>query len=510
MSETELIVVSHSAQFPGQTSAAGGGLIVTVDEPMRKRGGHWIALKGNPDPSRTRMQDGKIEFHAVAPKPGFIKVYDRLNNSTWPFANGLAVKDLDSIMSPDEPLLHDYNYAFARKTMSVIKEVEARGNTPLPFAQDYQEMGFAKALRNEGYKGPVGTFMHTPIPGPADFEKLPAGRPREPGPREKMKASYAELFYNSWVGTQTPDDKDNLVSLGKEFGWTPTSKGLRKGGRTVQIDVAPVSIDPSFYTKFDYTKPPSKKAKEVIEFTSGDAGGNAQRGNEASIGVLAVGRIDPIKGFLQAILEAGDLPKHSRLRIALVGAESRKGVKLNDDYRNETLQAYEASKVQNPGRVKFFDEIPRGELRPALRFAARIGLIPSPGKDGMNLVAKEWVMAQDPEDPGVLVIAKGVGAARQLTGAVVYDPDKKGDMARALNMAERMAPEERKRRHAVNRKAVVDSTTDQWFDKCVGFLKGLQGNTGQEPAPRLDPLAAFHQKVPTRRRAVTVATTPAT
>ena len=78
--------------------------------------------------------------------------------------------------------------------------------------------------------------------------------------------------------------------------------------------------------------------------------------------------------------------------------------------------------------------------------SARVGLV-TPVRDGMNLVAKEYIAAQDPEDPGMLVLSSLAGAARELTSAVIVNPYDRDDVADGIAAALTMPAEERRRRH---------------------------------------------------------------
>jgi trehalose 6-phosphate synthase len=117
---------------------------------------------------------------------------------------------------------------------------------------------------------------------------------------------------------------------------------------------------------------------------------------------------------------------------------------------------------------------------------SRVGLV-TPLRDGMNLVAKEYVAAQDPEDPGVLVLSRFAGAARECTAALLVNPYDQEGVAMAIHRALSMSLEERRQRHAVNYRALMRNDLSQWAGR---FLDQLE----REPAPMRMPL-----RVNTRR-----------
>lgn len=113
--------------------------------------------------------------------------------------------------------------------------------------------------------------------------------------------------------------------------------------------------------------------------------------------------------------------------------------------------------------------------------ASRVGLV-TPLRDGMNLVAKEYVAAQDPEDPGVLVLSRFAGASVQLDAALIINPHSSEDMADAIARALVMPLEERKQRHAAMLKSVVEEDVRWWSAR---FIEALEGQLPHESRPKL-------------------------
>lgn len=103
--------------------------------------------------------------------------------------------------------------------------------------------------------------------------------------------------------------------------------------------------------------------------------------------------------------------------------------------------------------------------------AARVGLV-TPMRDGMNLVAKEYVAAQDKEDPGVLILSRFAGAAAEFSQALLVNPYDADAVGSAIARAVAMPKEERKRRHGQLYAALLRNDISKWGDK---FLRSLDG-----------------------------------
>ena len=123
--------------------------------------------------------------------------------------------------------------------------------------------------------------------------------------------------------------------------------------------------------------------------------------------------------------------------------------------------------------------------------AARAALV-TPLRDGMNLVAKEFVAAQNPDDPGVLILSRFAGAARECTAALLVNPYDPEGVAVAINRALSMPLEERRERHAANFKVLVANDLGHWAER---FLAALDGRTATPaasgPNPRRDRALTF-------------------
>ncbi|HEY7754495.1 MAG TPA: trehalose-6-phosphate synthase, partial [Steroidobacteraceae bacterium] len=148
----------------------------------------------------------------------------------------------------------------------------------------------------------------------------------------------------------------------------------------------------------------------------------------------------------------------------------------------EFRQEVEAAKARINGRYSRFDWTPVHYLNRALPRRSLAGLyrasrvaIVTPVRDGMNLVAKEYVAAQDPADPGVLVLSRFAGAARQLAEALIVNPFDNEETARALHHAREMPRAERRRRHERLMRRLREYDVRRWRNEFVGALAEVPG-----------------------------------
>jgi len=241
---------------------------------------------------------------------------------------------------------------------------------------------------------------------------------------------------------------------------------LQFEGRTVRVVVTPVGIDPDRFAATARTASADTAARRLAD-SLGDR----------SL-VLSVDRLDYTKGLperVAAISQFFDRHPHWRRRVNFlqVAAASRQDVGEYQRLRREMDRLV----GDINGRVGEPDWTPlRYMTRPVRRSTlagfhrqARVGLV-TPLRDGMNLVAKEFIAAQDPEDPGVLVLSAFAGAAESMASALVVNPFDGESVADALDTALRMAREERQARHQALLAQVREDTARQF---CTRFLAAL-------------------------------------
>jgi trehalose 6-phosphate synthase len=324
------------------------------------------------------------------------------------------------------------------------------------WVNDYHLFLLGRELRRLGYRGRIGFFLHVPFPAYGTWQILP-------DPEEFLEA----LMDFNLVGVHTRTYRDNYVYASQRLinaSWD--GKYLRAGGRMQRAHAFPIGVDPS---RFDGT--------------SENASGRRRHGIQEEAGprqiILGVDRLDYTKGIPQRILAFEALLRNhpnyrGKVCMFQICAPSRSRVP-------EYIAQKEAVE-SNVGRINgeyaehdwvpiryLYRSYPQERLRVFYR-DAHVCLV-TPLRDGMNLVAKEFIASQDPEDPGVLVLSKFTGAAEELVEAVLVNPYLPEDVADGIERALSMPIQERVERHEVLLEKVNRHTAEWWFKN---FIKELR------------------------------------
>jgi len=307
----------------------------------------------------------------------------------------------------------------------------------------------AHELRKRAWTGDIGFFLHIPFPAPDVFRALP-----------EADLIGRALCYYDIIGLQTKTDVINLKRyLREDCGGTETGEEtMQVFGRTLTVRHCPIGIDRKDYVAAAQS-PAAETAKEKLRRFLG--------GRKLIIGV---DRMDYSKGLPQRFEAVSKLfdsfpETHGATSFMQIAPPSRS---LVDEYINlrQTLD-------QLCGRINGdygdLDWIPiRYLARPYAR-AEIAGLfeisdvcLVTPLQDGMNLVAKEFIAAQDPDDPGVLILSRFAGAAEQMSEALIVNPYDTEMVAKTIHRALNMPLNERKKRWQVLYQNVVEEDINWW------------------------------------------------
>ena len=446
---SRLIVFSNRIPLGPNPS---GGLVVAVGGAMKQRGGLWIGTRRAPDePQRDQMQrhpDGPFERLSMAlddaEQDGYYAGYS--NSVLWPLCHG-RVDLLD--MRPE--FFNSYisvNQRLARLSAPHIQPED------IIWIHDYHLIPLAQELRQLGVSNPIGYFHHIPFPSAPNIAAL-----SEPDLLAQWFAAY------DLVGLQTARDVASCIEAFRSLGQCEMmSDGtLMHKGRRIRVEGFPVGIHAQSFRTLAENNP-------------------APRVLTASDQVLAIGvdRLDYSKGLphkLRGLREYFRRNPESSTRLSLlqIASPTRESVSAYQDIRDE-LEGLSGEVNGDYGDIGYtpIQYIHRAVAREkvaGLFRASRIGLV-TPLADGMNLVAKEYVAAQDPADPGVLVLSRFAGAAEQLEcGAIMVNPHDPANVASGMEQALQMPLEERKARHA-RMWAVLDANGVDWWSDM--FLQRLQ------------------------------------
>jgi len=315
-------------------------------------------------------------------------------------------------------------------------------------------------LRDRGVTQPIGFFLHTPWAAPTMIEGVPHHR-------ELIEAMLA----CDLIGFQTRDDCENFLDCVSSDLGLDTENGVvaSRYGKT-RVAVFPIGIDPQQFAQLATkasTHPDVSRLRRSLN------------GEKLAIGV---DRLDYSKGLINRIKAFDRMwtlhPQLSRTASLLqIATPSRGAIEAYGNLQSELARL--VSDVN--GRHGEVDWTPIRYLNKGfsqtvlagLYRTAQVGVV-TPLQDGMNLVAKEYVAAQNPADPGVLVLSKFAGAANELDTALLINPHDIDGMARTIATALSMPLTERRMRWEAMMAKLRGHTIQQWFADFTDALRECQ------------------------------------
>lgn len=472
-------LINVSNRVPLAKTAAPGGLAVGVLAAMRARGGLWFGWNGETtghEPADPEITTRDSLTYATIPLPQTLyeRYYSGFSNGTlWPlfhyFLAGFRYED------QEYAAYEQANALFASRLSPLL----APGD--LIWVHDYHLIPLAEKLRALGVRQPIGFFLHIPFP---HFEVLRA----LPTFAEIVRA----LLAYDLVGFQTQTDRESFLDAVRIL-WGAQSVAddgtVLSGGRTIHTGVFPIGVD-----------------VDAIAQSAAKAAGSApvQRMMQSLVGrrlIAGVDRLDYSKGLLERFqayrqfLESypEQIGQVTFLQIAPLG---RQKVQAYAQIRD----SLEASSGRTNGRFADADwtpirylnrNFPHATLMGFLR-AAQVCLVTAL-RDGMNLVAKEFIAAQDPDDPGVLVLSNRAGAACELTEALLINPyDIKG-IAGAIQRALTMPLAERRARHATSLATLRENDIHRWHTRFIDELQAGRVRSSSRRSAEPTELSAFRR-----------------
>jgi trehalose 6-phosphate synthase len=455
---SRLIVVSNRVAPITEGEPTAGGLAAGVLDALKEQGGIWFGWSGEvvdnaAAPAHVERTAGPITLYTVdLSRPDYDGFYRGFANGTlWPtlhYQVGHAHFD-----SEDFAAYRRVNALFAQALAQLVRPDD------MIWAHDYHLLCLAETLRQLGLRNRMGLFLHTPFPAPAVFMTIPA--------HAELNQAMCQFDV---LGFQTEDDRTAFADyVRRQAGGAETQAGVLSAfGRTVKTGVYPIGVHVDEVRHVATTPSHHRYAARLHDSLLGQPL------------ILSVDRLDYSKGLpprftaFERFLER--FPQHQRNVVFMqIAPPSRGDIEAYREIRRD-LEA-EAGRIN--GRFAEVDWTPlrylnRGFARSALMplyAEAKVGLV-TPLRDGMNLVAKEYVAAQDPNDPGVLVLSQFAGAARELEAALVVNPYDQAAVAAALDRALGMEREERCEHHATMLRVMRRNSLDAWRDRFVADLAG--------------------------------------
>jgi trehalose 6-phosphate synthase len=463
-----LVVVSNRVGVP-DGSARAGGLEVAIRAALRRRGGLWFGWSGraadnDPGPAKTVTQDNISYVTIDLRKDDYEEFYNGFANRVlWPILHYRL--DLAEFTRRDLGGYFRVNEYFATHLEKMLKPDD------VIWVHDYHLMPFAKALRDRGHKNKIGFFIHIPCPPPEILTALPNHEQLVPA-----------LGHYDLVGFQTETDATNFSRyLINECGLKRVGEdSFAYEGRVVQIGVFPVGVETEAFSRLARRAIESGFVREVLESLSGRAM------------IIGVDRLDYSKGipermdaFERFLTNFPDW--RGKVTYLQITPRSRSGIPEYADISRKVGEAVgringtfgEASWTP----LRYINKAHSRTALAGLYRAARAALV-TPLRDGMNLVAKEFIAAQDEADPGVLILSRFAGAARECGAALLVNPYDPEGVAIAINRALAMPLTERRQRHDQNYRVLVHNDITHWAERFLATLEGPPVAAADPPAAR--------------------------
>ncbi len=454
---SRLIIVSNRVAPISEGEPAAGGLAVGVYDALRETGGMWFGWSGDvlpdegPAPTLSVEPRGPVTFATIGlSKRDYAQYYRGFSNATlWPTVHYRS--DLTQYDRQEYEGYKRVNGWLAQQLLPLLQPDD------VIWAHDYHLIPFADALRQAGVKNRIGFFLHTPFPAAQVLATIPPHA-------DLMRA----LCSYDLVGLQTEPDRRAFVDyIEHEANGSVAADGtVRAYGRQLSVRAFPIGIYPdelATLAKDGADSPVLQSLKTTLQ--------------DRRL-IVSVDRLDYSKGLLERFkafehLLARFPDERQHVSFMQIAPPTRSDVDAYQHIRDQ-LES-EAGRIN--GRFAEMHWTPiryihrqyeRGILASVFR-AAHVGYV-TPLRDGMNLVAKEYVAAQNPDNPGVLVLSRFAGAAQQMTGALIVNPLDIVGMAEALETALHMPLDERKARYEDMMAMMRRENVSVWRDT---FLRAL-------------------------------------
>ncbi len=446
---------------------APGGLVTAMEAVLAVNGGVWVGWPGleqerdAPPPPMPEAPPG-VAYRPVPLTAHELSLYyaDFANRGIWPLFHYFVART--RISGPAWRMYERINARFAAEALA------AGGDEALVWVHDYQLMLVPALLRRRAPRRRIAFFLHIPFPAPDVLRILPWSRHLLRG-----------LLGADLIGVHVPEYAEHLVTAARRLLGCETDRAagtVLYEGRVVAVQAHPLGVDVAQLEQLAQAARP--------------------RADSDMHEILGVDRLDYTKGILERLEAIERLLErhpgyHGRLVFTQLLVPSRERV--------EEYQAQKRAIDEAVGRINGrFSEGGWSPIRYLVRSVSTDELVAmyrhadvalvTPLRDGMNLVAKEYVIAQL-DDRGVLVLSEMAGAASELPEALIVNPYDISAVAEALHRALAMPDEERRARMSALRHRVRANDVRVWLGR---FLDAATAAAGQAAVP--EPVAAGVQR----------------
>ena len=466
-SQRPLIVVANRlpvSRTDEGWEASSGGLVTALRPVIDDVGGAWIGWDDDASSVPTRVDGLSCDLHAVQLTRAQVQGYYHgfSNRTIWPLFHDLVVQPVI-----DRRWWRTYLEVNRRFAEATAKVIEASPTPPLLWIQDYHLMLLPEMVRSTSPSSPIGFFLHIPFPPPELVARLPW-----------RDALLNGLLAADSLGFHTPQYRDNFIRSVQRLFTGVTALGntlILPDGRRVHTEAHPISIDTDEFGALATSEGTEAELAEL------------QQQFEGRKVFLGVDRLDYTKGIrhrLQSIELLLEREPELRGKIAFVqiAVPSRDDVKEYRDLRTrvETEVGRINGRFTEPGHDVPVHYLYRGVTREALAAYYRLAdvMCVTPLKDGMNLVAKEFVTVQSAaEGAGVLLLSEFCGTAIEFgDDAVRSNPFDVEGQSYLMGSALELDHDDRRARIERMAEVVRDWDVYRWVDDELRTIE--RGNLG--------------------------------
>lgn len=457
---SKLIVLSNRVNLPSNDGHSAGGLAVALQDALREKGGIWLGWNGEKvahqiDQKFHYIESNKVEYITCPlTEQQYLQFYCGFSNSTlWPAMHDRA--DLIAYRSEEFDSYQDVNQLFAQKLQRIAQPDD------MIWVHDYHFLSVAHYCRELGMKNRFGFFLHIPFADLSIWEHLPVS--------QQLIQHLAE---HDVVGLQTEHDQNNCIAIMRHYlkGIAQQNDSLWMNNHEVKVQCYPIGIDADLIQQ-SAMKNQDKIDDKVFKFS--------QLKQQKTI--VAVDRIDYSKGLIERFQAYATFlkqnPEYQKNVTALqIACPCRMDVPayqaLFDQVQNSVSEINAQFSDSDWSAIHCTHKTIAHEQLMRIYRKADICWVNSM-KDGMNLVAKEYIAAQDPSDPGVLILSKYAGAADQMPEAIIVDPKQPNSMINALKMALNLSKTERLQRYQQLIKGLKRFDIMDWRNAFIQDLKSV-------------------------------------
>ena len=454
---SKLIVLSNRVSLPNPDKSTAGGLAVALQDALNDIGGIWLGWNGEKienhhDPNFSPTEYEGVEYITCPlTEAQYSGYYCGFANSTlWPAMHNRA--DLIEYQPEEFKIYQQVNRLFAHQLAQIAHPDD------IIWVHDYHFLSVAHYCRELGMQNRIGFFLHIPFADLNIWNLLPAAH-----------SLIQDLCQYDVIGLQTELDQKQCMDVCHHF--LPSqvihSNVLNYNNHQITIQCYPIGINPELIQKVAQQK--KENPNPIFEF-------------EDLIDqktIISVDRIDYSKGLIERFNAFEEFLKnnpeyHKHITDLQIACPCRMDVpayknlyELIDskvDFINHEFSQDNWQPINCSHETVAHDDLMKIYLQSDICWVNSL-------RDGMNLVAKEFIAAQDPDNPGILILSKYAGAAEKMSEAIIVDPENRGDMIKALKTALSMSKSERLERYKQLMQGLKSFDINDWRN---AFLKDLR------------------------------------